>query len=67
MTASGLRAIWEEGLQDQDKQEGTLKKLNRHFDKDVRCICVLKVWSFGSHMDKHEAQINVNLIDNVAI
>ena len=62
-TAIGLRAKWEEGLEDPSKRVEILQHLNRNIGENVRCICKLKVWSFGTKPEKHEPQVNVNLLD----
>ena len=63
VTATGLRAKWEEGQEDPGKRADILQQLNRHISDAVRCVCKLKVWSFGTKAEKHESQINVNLLD----
>jgi len=67
LTASGLRVKWEEGHETESKQDAILQELNDTLDGDVRCVCKLSVWSFGSLNEKHQVQINVNYIDEPAL
>ena len=62
LTASGLRAKWEEGHENEGKRHDILKQLNANIDDDVRCVCKLSIWSFGTQSDNHKPQININLI-----
>ena len=65
-TAEGLRAKWEEGVDDEGKRQGILQQLNRNLTEDVRCVCRVAIWTFGAQSMQHEVQINVNLIDDSA-
>ena len=64
-TASSLRCKWEEGHEDAEKRTDILQDLNRGLVEVVRCVCKLSIWSFGSKTEKHEPQIDVNLLDMV--
>ena len=64
LTAPGLRAMWEEGLEHEQKREAILEQLNRNLTRDIRCVCKMNIWTFGAQSEKRTAQINVNLIDD---
>jgi len=66
LTASGLRAKWEEGLEDPAKRNDILLELNGPMENSIRCLCKLSVWSYGAaNAAQHLSQINVNLIDEI--
>ena len=65
LTATKLQDMWERAVEDSEQQQNVLKTLNQHMNTTVRCICTVKVWSYGFKEAKHVPQLNVNIIETV--
>ena len=64
VTANKLREMWEDGLQNPDKQEGIIEELNKNLHDNQKFLCEAKVWSYGAQKTKHSLQVNVTAIDD---
>ena len=65
VTAPKLQSMWEDGLEHEDKRAGILETLNGDLQHDVRLVCAGKIWTFGAQNDKHEMQVNANMLEVV--
>ena len=60
-----LIELWEKGLEEPQKQDEILTRLNAHLGKTVRVSCTAKLWSQGYKNKTTQMQINVNLLELV--
>ncbi len=65
VTASGLRAVWEEGVEEPEKRPELLARLNGRLGEEVQCLCEVDVWASSARGARSELQVNVNDVDFV--
>ena len=65
MTASGLRALWEEGVEQSVKRTEILERLNGRLEEEATCLCKVDVWAVSARDARFEFQVNVNAVDFV--
>ena len=63
VTSANLRQLWEEGVNDEEKQENILEKLNQPLASTWRLSCSAKVWVHTSKQGKARVQVNVNALE----
>ena len=63
VTASELRELWEQGINDLSSQNDILQTLNQNLDSECECACSLSTWQRGFKDVKVEVNINVNAVE----
>ena len=61
--ASGLRSMWEEGVEGVDEQEDILTKLNNNMEENLKCFCTLAARVYCQEDKKYNVEVNVNNIE----
>lgn len=63
LTATGLRGLWEKGVDDAQCRDAILKQLNAQLPNVMRCICSTSVRKYGKDNAQHEVQVNINNLE----
>ena len=63
VTATGLRSLWEQGVDDTSEQRKILAQLNEQLDKEIECVCSTDVWHYGKDSASCRVNINVNVAE----
>ena len=66
VTASKLRELWEQGVENPDDQANLLDSLNKNLGRTYNFACTARIWSHGQRNAMHQLQVNVNMIEDAA-
>ena len=63
VTASKLRELWEQGVEQNEDQESILQDLNKNMNKQIECRCEAVIWQRGKTNENMSANVNVYAVD----
>ena len=62
-SASGVRAMWEDGVENKEKREQIIDGLNKKLRCEILAVCSMEVRVYGKKELIHDAQISINAVE----
>ena len=62
-SATGLRSLWEDGVENKEKREQIIDGLNKKIRCEVLAVCSMEVRVYGKKDLRHDAQISINAVE----
>ena len=59
-----MRGLWESGVEDEEERVKVLDSLNASIGGNKKLHVTVKMWSYGYKTITHEAQVNVNAVED---